>query len=145
MMLLIDARLNVVENKMLRVLKVVWLLCGICILIWGMQSSNETKLVAIYLIGLLTIPSGLVIFILGSLFSNLLRQSNTDLGIAFDFVIYSSAILMGYIQWFVILPKIIKRIKHEKSTKVWGLFLIALIGIAYGLFRFYVHIFPSAI
>ena len=132
------------EIRILRVIKVLWLILCISLAAWGTSAEGEANIVAIYFVGLFTAPAGLVIYVLGALILSTLSNSNSSLhDFAVNFVVYSLAISAGYSQWFVLLPKITERLKSERSPIKWGLVALSLIVVFWGLYRFYVHVFPS--
>lgn len=129
---------------MVRIIKALWLVLCISVATWGLSVGGEANTVAIYLIGLLTVPSGLIIYVLGALILNVLSNSNPSLhDFVINFVMYSLAISAGYVQWFVLLPKATNRLKREGSPIKWGLLALGLIIVLFGLYRFYIHVFPS--
>lgn len=127
-----------------RVTKILWIIFCVLIAVWGVLGGGDAPLVATYLLCLLTMPTGLLIYALGSL----AIKEAPSIGIASDhagtIVIHALAILVGYVQWFVLLPKLVSRMKSEKKPLVWSLVIVGLVGILYGLYRFYLHVFPSS-
>lgn len=129
---------------MVRLIKILWILLSVLIAIWGALMGGEAQIIAIYLIGLLTMPLGLVLYVFASFTIGALTKSNPEsYGSVINIVICLLAIFAGYIQWFIFLPKIYNRMRHEKSPKLWGLLMVCLVAIVYGLYRFYIHAFPS--
>lgn len=132
----------------LRVVRILWLVMCVGIVAWGVLQGGDATLVAAYLLGILTMPTGLIIYVLGSLAMGFFAKENPSIGITYDHasspVIFILAILAGYIQWFALLPKLVRRMKNEKTPAAWGLVIVAFIAILYGLYRFYLHVFPSS-
>lgn len=127
-----------------RVIKKLWVILCVVIAVWGVLGGGDAPLVATYLLCVLTMPTGLLIYVLGSL----VVKEAPSIGITSDqvstLVLHALAISAGYIQWFVLLPKLVRRMKSEKRPVVWSLVIVGLIGILYGLYRFYIHVFPSS-
>lgn len=50
-----------------RVIKILWVILCVVIAVWGGLGGGDAALVATYLLGLLTMPTGVLIYVLGSL------------------------------------------------------------------------------
>lgn len=109
--------------------------------IWGIQMGGDAVLVATYAIGLLTMPAGLIIYVVGSLIFSVTPKADSGLGASL--MVHALAIFAGYFQWFVLLPHIVNRMRRERSPVLWGLALVVLSVVLYGLYRFYNHVFPA--
>lgn len=131
-----------------RVVKILWIVLCIGIMGWGLFVGADAILVATYLLGLLTMPTGLLMYVLCAFVIGVFAKENPNIGITYDHITslvgYFLAISAGYIQWFILLPKIVDRMKKEKTLKIWGLAAVGLIAILYGLYRFYIHVFPNS-
>src|SRR5436309_230475 len=110
------ARLSV-GNKMVKVTKILWLLMAIGIAIWGIYSGGDSILVAIYALGFLTMPFGPIVYVIGSLGLNLFSKSNPNFGVTFDvaisIVMFTLTIVIGWYQWFILFPRIVRKIKKR--------------------------------
>ncbi|MBX2987049.1 MAG: hypothetical protein KF802_04045 [Bdellovibrionaceae bacterium] len=118
------------------VIKYLWISLCIILIAIGTYMGGETELVALYGLTLLTLPASIIAMVL--LFP--LIGVNSSLGAILS---YSLMLLFGYIQWFVLFPRALNRMKAERSPMLWGLVLLALLAVLFGLYRFYIHVFPS--
>lgn len=134
------------KNVFRLLIKVLWTISCVFLAVFGLSQSYEGSpeggiASAIALI-FLTMPLGSIAILgLPSLASLLWVPNISYLG---SIVIYATMIGLGYWQWFVLLPKLVRRMKHERSPKVWGVVFFGLIAILYGLYRFYNHAFPNS-
>lgn len=126
------------------IIKVLWLIICVSLALWGILAGNDADIVAIYLIGLFTLPSGLLVFIIVSFLFSVISKYDSSFGVTYNSVIsalvFMLAIMVGYFQWYVLLPRLIKKIKNERSKKVWGVMFFSLGAILYGLYWFYFHV-----
>lgn len=140
------------RGKMIRIFKIstvtTWLFICLIVAYLGISQSHggnpEAGLAPAIIISILTAPSGLVAQIVLVFLIHLIGGSNVSIGLAGDILIYAAMIGAGYFQWFVLLPKGITRMKHERSLIAWGLVVVGLVAISYGLYRFYNHVFPTS-
>lgn len=104
---------------MQNIIKVIWLFLSIAISIWGVGSGGDANIVAIYVLGLLAFPLGLVVYVGGTFVLNLISYSNASVGITYEvqinILMYFLTILVGYFQWFVFLPKVIVWFKKRRA------------------------------
>lgn len=135
--------------KTLKVTSVVWLFICVFLSIFGLSQSyggNPSGGIAPgLLLYILTLPFG---FILDSILLSIIRRiygAEVNISLAWGMLLYACMIMAGYIQWFILWPKLVRRMKHERSPKVWGVVIIAFFAILYGLYRFYIHAFPNSI
>jgi hypothetical protein len=119
------------------VIKILWVILCVVIAAWGVLGGGDAALVATYLMGLLTMPTGLLIYVLGSL-----AIKDVHGGHAGTVVVHALVVLAGYFQWFILLPKLVRRMRSEKRPAVWSLVFVGLVIIVYGLYHFYLHVFP---
>jgi len=124
-------------SKALKVVSIVWLLICISLAVLGVSQSHggnpEGGIAPAIFVTFLTVPLGLI----PMLGLPAIWGSNSSIGLVGDILMYAAMIGIGYWQWFILLPKLIRKIKHEKSPKALGLVLVVLIAILYGLYRFY--------
>lgn len=80
-------------------------------------------------------PSSLLIFIFGALLGKLFGD-NLPSGPIVDFLVWQSFLVVGYVQWFVLLPRAIAKMKKVESRLVWGIVLMAVCGSLYWLYSF---------
>jgi hypothetical protein len=99
----------------------IWLLINICILLYGItlyKIHPDGTIVLVYLMLLLTLPLGyIVIYILYifskvGLFGTLFQHYPILESIILPWVFF---VVFGYIQWFILLPKIIEYTKRFRK------------------------------
>lgn len=135
-------------SRSLRLLSLFWL--ATCFLLGGFgvyqtHSGNpEGGVAPAILIGFLTAPIGILIFVAWAAIAEVASSFGTIISLKSDAFIYFAMIGAGYWQWFVLLPKLIGKLKQNRSPAAWGVAAIFLLAILYGLYRFYHHVFPSS-
>lgn len=122
-----------------RVIKTSWVILCAIIAVWGVLGEGDAPLVGTYILCVFTMPTGLLIYVFASLAMKDAPGDHVE-----ACIVHALVILAGYMQWFVLLPKLVHRMKREKSFWIWGLLIVSSIGILYGLYRFYLHVFPDS-
>lgn len=109
------------------------------------HASTSAVLIGLAIV-VLTAPSGLVVYGLGSYALMIKEESISDsLSAQNDqpilMMLYAAAILVGYLQWFVIIPKIRNQIPMKQSLKWrWIIIAFCLLAMIYG----FTHIDPRS-
>lgn len=106
---------------MAKIIKSVWLLVCIAVAIWGTLAGGDADIVAVYILGALTFPIGLIVYVIGSGVLGLFAKADPNFGVSYDFaisvVMYSLTILAGYWQWFNLLPKCLAQFRKWRASK----------------------------
>lgn len=126
-----------------RIVKILWAFLFVVVATWGVLGEGDAGLLAIYLMCLLTIPLGILVYVLGSLAINETSSAWVTPDQTSVILLHTFAFLTGYIQWFVLIPKLFRRMKNEKRPRSWILLLIIFLVSLYGLYFFYIHVFPA--
>lgn len=109
-------------------LKGIWLLACVAVLVWqvvacGQQSNptlrGECSLLAGGIMVALSLPLGLLWLWLVSGATYLLAQFGIEIGgpsSTADVVVWLGFVVVGYLQWFVLLPWIIRKVRSRRRT-----------------------------
>lgn len=100
-------------NKM-KILKIIWLLLcvGAYLLIY---LGKDGAVLMGYSMLILTFPMYFVGAVVGYFISLTEMQTNARLE---NFVVWSVMTISGYWQWFILLPKVIKKIREKKAARI---------------------------
>jgi energy-coupling factor transporter transmembrane protein EcfT len=103
---------------MTRVLKIIWL----ALLVWALgftllhRHSPETEAVTIYAVMVLAFPSGWLLALAFGVFAYALDHLGVRVpGLIGIIVFWVAGVLLGYVQWFVVLPRLIARFRKTKT------------------------------
>ncbi|KYG62842.1 hypothetical protein AZI87_16355 [Bdellovibrio bacteriovorus] len=127
------------------IIKAVWLTLSVGVAIFGLLAQGDSSVVASYLIWLLTLPSGIAVYFGVSFALSFIAKESLGFGGLYDFSLtlftYLLAIIFGYFQWFIVVPKEIYKLKKNKTSRAW--FIVYFILIIFSVYLFLGHIFPS--
>lgn len=105
---------------MIRYLKIAWVCLAGLVALFGLTAGGDASILAIYVLGALTLPLGLGVYVLGSLMLMMLNKTDPNFGVIFEtainIIMYSVTIAAGYFQWFVAVPKLVSKIRHKKQN-----------------------------
>lgn len=106
------------EERMLKILKISWLLLAILIHAFVIKGylntgSNEAYIAEDWLMLLITFPLGIIQTFIWSYLANTfdILNSNSPLIQTIPWVL---SVILGYVQWFILLPSAIKYYKSKK-------------------------------
>ena len=108
-------------SKILTVSKFVWIaVClldfAICVSFYNSTTNRDNDVVLYLTMIALAFPSAyIVVFLYSGL--QMLHVSPLPLGRVEMSVLWSAFIVVGYVQWFVILPWVIDRVRHLRGIK----------------------------
>lgn len=121
-----------------------WLILVVCIQAYYLPKIGTERGALVGLgaaMFVVAFPSSFFVFLIGTFvvqsFGRHLPQSPI-----FDFLAWQIFVVVGYIQWFVLLPRAISRIRKKQSPVVWVVFLVAIAVAFYGLYNF---LYPSVL
>jgi hypothetical protein len=115
---------------MMNLLKIVWLIGCFAALAWTIVACGhegnatlrgECSLLAAIIMAFLTFPLGLLWWLLISAVGYVLSHVGIEIGgvstIA-DLVVWFGFVIVGYLQWFKLVPWIVRRIREWKQSTV---------------------------
>lgn len=113
---------------MMHLLKIVWLIACLAVLVWtfvacGHEANTtlrgECSLLAAIIMAFLTLPVGLLWWLLVSAAGYVLSLVGIEIGgvsaIA-DLVVWLGFVFVGYLQWFKLVPWVVRRIRERKRA-----------------------------
>ena len=115
---------------MMNLSKIVWLIACLIVLAWTFvacgREANETlrgecSLLAAIIMAFLTFPVGLLWWLLISATGYVLSLVGIEIGGASaiaDLVVWFGFVIVGYFQWFKLVPWIVHRIRERKQSTV---------------------------
>jgi len=112
--------------------KGIWLLACVAVLAWqfvacGQQSNptlrGECSLLAGGIMVVLSLPSGLLWLWLVGGAGYVLAQFGIEIGAAYSMavVVWLGFVVVGYLQWFMLLPWIIRKVRSRKHANQLGM------------------------
>ena len=114
--------------KLTNLLKIVWLIGCLAVLVWTFvacgQETNSTlrgecSFLAAIIMAFLTLPLGLVWWLLLSGAGYALSLVGVEIGRASaiaDLVVWLGFVVVGYLQWFKLVPWVVRRIRNRKQA-----------------------------
>jgi hypothetical protein len=115
---------------MINLLKIVWLIACLAVLVWtffacGHEANatlrGECSLLTAIIMALLTLPAGILWWLLIGGASHVLSSVGIEIGGAAaiaDFVVWFGFFVVGYLQWFKLVPWLIARWRSRRAARL---------------------------
>lgn len=127
----------------------IWILLAVVVVGWGSWltslGGSEATMLPYVLLMVLGAPSAIGVFYFAGDVGLWIASIGhlPEAPVWSNYIVFLLMLAVGYLQWFVFLPIVFNRMKNKRSPAIWGLVLIGLMAMSYGVYRFYIQIFPG--